>query len=129
MMNAPDDLRYTDRHEWIRLEGGVGAVGVTDYAQDALSDVTFVEAPEMGRAFAADEEMGAIESVKAASAFYAPVSGKVVEVNQALQDNPALVNREPYAAGWIVKIAVDDPARVDALLTAEEYRQLAEKEQ
>ena len=129
MMNAPDDLRYTDRHEWIRLEGGVGAIGVTDYAQDALSDVTFVEAPEMNRSFAADEEMGAIESCKAASAFYAPVAGKVVEVNEALQDNPALVNREPYAAGWIVKIAVDDPARVDALLTAEEYRQLAEKEQ
>ena len=127
-MDVPDDLRYTDQHEWIRLEGQSGTMGVTDYAQDALSDVTFVEAPETGRTFAAGEEMGAIESCKAASAFYAPVSCTVVEVNAALEDDPGLLNRQPYGAGWIVKVSVASPAEADRLLTPAQYRRLIEKE-
>jgi len=127
-MDVPDDRRYTDQHEWLRLDGTSGTVGVTDYAQDALSDVTFVEAPEVGRTFAAGEEMGAIESCKAASAFYAPVACEVAEVNEALQDDPGLLNREPYEGGWIVKISVASPAEAEGLLTPAQYRELVEKE-
>ena len=128
-MNAPDDLLYTDQHEWIRVEGDIGTIGVTDYAQNALSDVTFVDLPEIGGHFAQGQEVGAIESCKAAAGFFTPVSGRIVEVNGALEEDPGLVNREPYGRGWICKLSVDDPPELEKLLKPGQYAALAGKEQ
>ena len=120
-MNVPDDLLYTDQHEWIRRDDG--AVGITDYAQDRLSDVTYVELPEVGKDLQKGEELAAIESCKAAASLYAPASGKVAEVNSALEDDPALLNSDPYAGGWVAKIELSDPSQLDALMTPDKYRQ------
>ena len=128
-MNAPDDLLYTEQHEWIRAEGDIGTIGVTDYAQNALSDVTFVDLPEVGSHFAQGQEVGAIESCKAAAGFFTPVSGKILEVNPALEDDPGLVNREPYQGGWICKLTIDDPLELEKLLKPDQYAALAGEEQ
>jgi glycine cleavage system H protein len=117
----PKDLAYTDQHEWIRLAGGVGTVGITDHAQQALGDVTFVELPAVGAVLAKGDEACAIESAKAAASIFAPVGGKVVEVNAALNDDPGLVNVDCYGAGWIYKLQVSDPAEVAALMSEDQY--------
>jgi glycine cleavage system H protein len=117
----PDDLRYTDQHEWIRVAGDVGVVGISDHAQDALGDVTFVELPVEGTELTKGQEACAIESAKAAVSIYAPVSGKVVGVNAELEDDPGLVNTSPYGEGWIYKIAPADPSEIDALMDAAAY--------
>jgi glycine cleavage system H protein len=117
----PKDLAYTDQHEWIRLAGGVATVGITDHAQNALGDVTFVELPAVGAVFAKGDEACAIESAKAAASIFAPVGGKVVEVNSALDDDPGLVNADCYGAGWIYKLQLADPAEAAALMTADQY--------
>ncbi len=122
----PENLRYTKEHEWIRLEGGRGVVGVTHYAQDQLGDVVFVELPEVGREVRAGESFGAVESVKSVSDVYAPVSGRVVAVNEALADAPEQVNRDPYGQGWLIAVELNDPSEIAGLLTAEQYRALVE---
>ncbi len=114
-------LRYTKDHEWIRVEGEVGTVGISDYAQEQLGDVVYVELPEVGKTVAQAEEAAVVESVKAASEVYAPVSGEVVEVNQALEDDPALVNSAATGAGWFVKLKLSAPAEVDGLMDEAAY--------
>ncbi|MGE9270740.1 MAG: glycine cleavage system protein GcvH [Verrucomicrobiales bacterium] len=123
-MNVPDDLRYNSSHEWVRLEGDVATVGITDHAQEELTDVVFVELPAVGRELDAEDPTAVVESVKAASDIYAPVSGEVVEVNEAVEADPALVNTAPYTDGWIFKIKVKDVAQVEAMMDASGYRAL-----
>ena len=124
MKALPTDLRYMETHEWIKLDGDVITVGITDYAQDQLSELTFVELPEVGDSFEAEDEVAVVESVKAASDIYAPVDGEVIEVNDSLEDTPELINSEPFGDGWIYKMRVKDAAAVEDLLTAEKYEQL-----
>jgi glycine cleavage system H protein len=123
-MNVPDDLRYTTDHEWARLEDGRLRVGITDYAQDALGDIVFVQLPEAGTTVEAASSVGEIESTKSVSDVYAPVAGDVVEVNDQLTDQPQQVNDDPYGEGWLCVIAPSDPAAFGTLLDAEAYRQL-----
>jgi len=121
-MNVPDDLKYAETHEWIRVADGIGTVGITDHAQAELTDIVFVEPPNVGVVFAAKNAAAVVESVKAASDIYAPVSGEIVEVNAALQNTPALLNTDPFGEGWIFKIKLSDPSELDALKTPEAYR-------
>jgi len=123
-MNVPDDLRYTADHEWIRPEGGRIRVGITDYAQDALGDVVFVQLPDIGTAVAAGASFSEVESTKSVSDVYAPLTGTVVEVNTELADAPQRLNDDPYGEGWICVIELDEPASVEGLLDADAYRKL-----
>ena len=123
-MNVPDDLRYTSDHEWARSEDGRIRIGITDYAQDSLGDVVFVQLPEPGRAVEAGGAFGEVESTKSVSDLYAPVAGTIVEVNGDLADAPQTVNEDPYGKGWIFAVEVSDPAAVDALMDAAAYRAL-----
>jgi glycine cleavage system H protein len=125
-MDIPDDLRYSTDHEWARAEEGRVRVGITDYAQDALGDVVFVDLPEVGRQVAQGEAIAEVESTKSVSEIYAPVAGTVVDVNAELSDNPERLNEEPYGEGWIFALELDDPAQLDELLDAEGYRALIE---
>lgn len=117
----PGNLRYTKEHEWIRVEGNIGIVGITAFAQDQLGDVVFVEVPKVGKEFKQFAQFGVVESVKTVSDLYTPVSGQVTEVNAGLESEPELVNKDPYGAGWMVKFALANPAEVNDLLTAEQY--------
>jgi glycine cleavage system H protein len=121
MANVPENLHYSKDHEWVRVEGDVAVVGITDYAQNSLGDVVYVELPRTGDSFAAHDAFGSVESVKAVSEIFTPVSGEVVETNDALNDAPEAVNSDPYDAGWMVKVKMSNPGEVDALLTAAEY--------
>ena len=114
-------LKYSKDHEWVRVEGDVGTVGISDYAQEQLGDVVYVELPEVGRTVAQNEEAAVVESVKAASEVYAPVSGEVVEVNQALEDDPALVNGDPTGEGWFLKLRLSAPGELDGLMDEAAY--------
>ena len=127
-MNIPDDLRYSTDHEWIRTDGDSSTItiGITDYAQDSLGDVVFVEAAEVGNDVAAADTFTEVESTKSVSDIYAPVSGTITEVNTALDDRPELLNSDPYGEGWIVRIAVADASQLDALMDAAAYRALTE---
>jgi glycine cleavage system H protein len=125
-VDVPDDLRYTDDHEWLRVEGGEGVVGITAYAAGELGDVVFVELPVLGTALQAAQSFGVIESVKTASDLYSPLAGEVVAVNGALADRPELVNEDPYGEGWMVRLRLADPAASDGLKDARAYRQLIE---
>lgn len=130
MSEIPSELKYARTHEWARLEeDGTVTVGITDHAQDALGDVVFVEQPEVGAQVAAQEEAGVVESVKAASDIYAPVGGKVIAVNDALEDAPENVNEDPYGDGWFFKIEPDDTAELDELMDAEGYGEMLESEE
>lgn len=130
MSEIPSELKYARTHEWARLEeDGTVTVGITDHAQDALGDVVFVEQPEVGAQVAAQEEAGVVESVKAASDIYAPVGGKVIAVNDTLEDAPENVNEDPYGDGWFFKIEPDDTAELDELMDAEGYGEMLESEQ
>lgn len=122
MADFPAELRYLKTHEWVRLEGDLAVVGISDHAQHALGDVVYVELPEAGAACVAGAEVAVVESVKAASDIYAPVDGVIVEVNDALEEAPELVNEAPYGDGWFFRIRVKDPAVVESLLGADEYR-------
>ena len=128
-MSVPGDLQYTKSHEWVRVEGDVATVGITDHAQDELGDVVFVELPEQGATLEAGDSFGAVESVKAVSDLYAPVGGEVVEVNGTLEDSPEKINEDPYGEGWILKLRTsgDGPAGGD-LLSADDYEKLLEEE-
>ena len=128
-MEFPDDLRYTKEHEWFRLEGNDGVVGITDFAQDALGDVVFVELPAVGATLTQGQAFGVVESNKTVSDLFAPVSGRVVAVNQNLREQPELVNTDPYGAGWMVRLALGKREEVDALLDATRYRNHVASEQ
>lgn len=122
MSNTPSELKYASSHEWALLEeDGTVTVGITDHAQEALGDVVYVEAPEVGTLLAAGDEAGVVESVKAASDLYAPISGEVIAVNEALEEEPEIVNGEPYTEGWFYKLQPNDVAELENLLTADEY--------
>ena len=127
-MATPEDNRYAKSHEYVHLEGEIATIGITDYAQKELGDVVFVELPQVGTQLDAGDELGSIESVKAVSELFAPVSGEVVEINEALADNPALVNSDPWGDGWMIRMRVGDATEVDELMTAEEYDEYIEKE-
>lgn len=121
MSNIPDDLKYASSHEWVRIEDGIATVGISDHAQDALGDIVFVELPEPGSTVSAKDEVAVVESVKAASDIYAPVSGEITEVNEALVDAPETVNSTPYDEGWFFRIALSDETELDELMDAEAY--------
>jgi glycine cleavage system H protein len=128
-MNFPDDLHYTKEHEWVRLEGAEGVVGITDFAQDALGDVVFVELPAVGTTLSQGQTFGVVESNKTVSDLFAPVSGRVTAVNQALREEPEAVNRDPYGAGWMIRIAVARREDVEQLLDAAAYHSFVASEQ
>ncbi len=122
MSDTPKNLRFTETHEWIATDQDDMTVGITDHAQQLLGDMVFVELPQMGDEVHAGDELGVLESVKAASDFYAPISGVVVAVNEQVTENPALVNSDPYGAGWLIKIQANELGEIDALLDEEEYQ-------
>ena len=128
MVNVPQGLRYTKTHEWVSVEDGIATTGATDYAQSELGDLTYIELPEPGTEVTQSEPMGVIESVKAASDFYAPVSGEVTEANQAVVDAPESVNASPYDA-WFVRIRVSNPDELDSLMNAEDYEQYLQEQE
>ena len=119
--NIPSELRYTQDHEWVRIEGGTATVGVTDYAQKQLGDVVFVELPSVGRSLERSEPLGTIESVKAVSEIYAPLSGEVAAVNETINDDPELVNTDPYGDGWLIKLTISNKGEVAELLSGAKY--------
>jgi glycine cleavage system H protein len=128
MANILDDLHYSKDHEWVRVDGTVAVVGITDYAQDSLGDVVYVELPKVGENFAANESFGSVESVKAVSEIFCPVSGEIVGVNDSLNDAPEKVNQDPYGEGWMIRVAMSNPGEVDSMLTAAEYEDFTKAE-
>jgi len=129
-MEFPEDLRYTREHEWVLVEGNIATIGITDYAQDQLGDVVYVELPAVGDKVSREDAFGVVESVKAVSDVYAPVSGEVVEVNDDLTENPGMINEDPYGDGWFIKVEMSDPSELEELMSAEEYRAyIAEEEE
>ncbi len=123
-MNIPSELKFTKDHEWVRVEGGVAVVGITDFAQSQLGDIVFVDVPSVGETVAQHAVFGTIEAVKTVSDLFCPVSGEVAEFNGALDDAPDAVNRDPYGEGWIIRVAMSDPSQVDGLLSADDYKAL-----
>ena len=128
MANVPENLHFSKDHEWVRVEGDTAVVGITDHAQEQLGDVVYVELPKAGEEFAAHESFGSVESVKAVSEIFTPVSGKVSEVNGSLNDEPEKVNQDPYGEGWMLKIKMSSSGEVDSLLTAAEYEDFTKAE-
>lgn len=132
MSTVEPTLRYTETHDWVRVEGDIATFGITDFAQNQLSDIVFVELPQLGDTFEQGQVYAVVESVKAASDCYTPISGEVVEVNEDLESTPGLVNQDPYGTGWFVKVRLSDPSQLDSLRDAESYsdllRQLTEEE-
>jgi glycine cleavage system H protein len=126
-MNFPDNLKYTTEHEWIRIEGQYGWIGITDYAQSELGDVVFVEIPAVGTKVEKGKSFGTIEAVKAVSDLFAPVNGEISEVNAEVKDHPEIVNKDPYGNGWMVKITITDLTQVSALLNVQTYKSLIGK--
>ena len=129
MANVPEDLHYSKDHEWIRVEGDVGTIGITDHAQNSLGDVVYVELPKAGEGFSAHESFGSVESVKAVSEIFTPVGGEVTEVNESLQDEPEKVNTDPYGEGWMIRVRMTNPGEVDSLLNAAEYEDFTKAEE
>jgi glycine cleavage system H protein len=129
MANVPEDLHYSKDHEWIRVEGDIGTIGITDHAQHSLGDVVYVELPKTGESFAAHESFGSVESVKAVSEIFTPVGGEITEVNESLQDEPEKVNNDPYGEAWMIRIRMSNPGEVDSLLNAAEYEDFTKAEE
>jgi glycine cleavage system H protein len=125
----PEDLRYTKQHEWVRLSDGAGVVGITDYAQKELGDIVYVDLPRVGTALVQGKVMGSVESVKAVSDIYAPVSGEVIEINDALSTAPEKLNESPHGDGWLVKIRLSAPGEISGLLSAEDYQKYVAEEE
>src|SRR5215218_8605677 len=128
MANVPEDLHYSKDHEWIRVDGNVGTIGITDYAQNSLGDVVYVELPKVGESFSAHEAFGSVESVKAVSEIFTPVGGEVTDVNESLQDESEKVNTDPYGEGWMIRLRMSNPGEVDSLLSAAEYEDFTKAE-
>ena len=127
-MEFPEDLKYSKEHEWVLVEGNIATVGITDFAQDQLGDIVFVELPAVGDKVSKEDAFGVVESVKAVSDIYAPVSGKVLEVNDDLPENPEMVNEDAYGDGWMIKIEMSDPDELQDLMTAAEYEEYVAEE-
>jgi glycine cleavage system H protein len=127
-LNTPKELRYSEEHEWVKVEGDKVRIGITDFAQSELGDIVFVELPEVGDEIVADEPFGSVESVKTVSELYAPISGKVVEVNEELDDNPEYVNESPYEKAWMIVVEPNDIQDVEKLMTAEEYEEMVKED-
>ena len=125
-MNIPNELKYTKEHEWVKIEGDTVTIGITDYAQGELGDIVFVEMPEVDDDIEINESFGTIEAVKAVSDLYAPVSGTVTEINENLEDDPAIVNSEPYGNGWMIKVKLSNTDELDGLLSSDAYKELIE---
>lgn len=123
-MKFPDDLYYTKEHEWVKVEDDTATIGITDFAQNELGDIVFVELEEIGDSFEADEVFGTVEAVKTVSELFAPVAGEIIEINERLEDEPELVNSEPYTNGWMLKLKMADPAEVENLLSADQYQEI-----
>ena len=123
-MNIPANLKYSNDHEWVRVEGNEAFVGITDFAQGQLGDIVFVDVPTVGESLGQNEVFGSIEAVKTVSDAFLPVSGEILEFNEALENDPALVNKDPYGEGWIIKVNMANPAEVDTLLSADDYAEL-----
>jgi glycine cleavage system H protein len=128
-MNIPSDLRYSKTDEWVRVEGDIATIGITDYAQSELGDIVYLELPEPGRVLQVDEMFGTVESVKAVADLYAPLAGEVVEANTAATQRAELLNEDPYGEGWLIKVQIADPSQLDNLLTAEQYAAHIEERQ
>ena len=126
-MEFPEDLKYTREHEWVLIDGSTATIGITDHAQHELGDVVFVELPAIGDRVEKSDAFGVVESTKAVSDVYAPLSGEVTEINDDLPDNPELINEDPYGDGWMVKVSIGDKADLDDLMTADEYRRFIEE--
>ena len=121
MANIPEELHYSKDHEWVRVEGDIAVVGITDYAQNSLGDVVYVELPKVGEQFASNEPFGSVESVKAVSEVFSPISGNIAGVNETLNDEPEKVNQDPYGEGWMIRVKMTNRGEVDSMLTAAEY--------
>ncbi|MCP3176929.1 MAG: glycine cleavage system protein GcvH [Desulfuromonadales bacterium] len=128
-MEFPEELKYTEEHEWVLVEDTIITIGITDFAQDSLGDVVFVELPEVGAEVVAGKSFGVVESVKAVSDIYAPVSGEVVEINEELPETPELINTSPYEDGWMIKVRINDPADLADLMDADAYQAFVEEEE
>jgi len=130
MSHLPKDLKYASSHEWLRVESdGTAYVGITDHAQEQMGDLVYVECPEVGTALSVSDEAGVVESVKAASDIYAPVSGKVIAINEKLEDNPELVNQDPYGDGWMFQLKLSDVSEADNLMSVDEYKEQLEEDE
>ena len=123
-MNIPEELRYTEEHEWVKLDGNVATVGITDFAQSELGDIVYLEIDTLDDEINSNDVFGTVEAVKTVSDLFMPVNGKVIKVNSSLEDNPEVVNDDPYGDGWIIKIEVSNPSDIDALMSSEEYKNL-----
>ena len=128
MANVPEDLHYSKDHEWVRVDGNIATIGITDYAQNSLGDVVYVELSKPGDELTANESFGSVESVKAVSELFTPVTGAVTEQNESLQDQPETVNTDPYGDGWMIRVKMSSPGEVDSLLTAAEYEDFTKEE-
>jgi glycine cleavage system H protein len=128
IMEIPPGLKYSKEHEWVATEESVATIGISDYAQDQLGEIVFVELPAVGDKISKDDQFGVVESVKAVSDVYAPVTGTVIEINEELSESPEMVNEDPYGDGWLIKVKVADPAELDDLMDHEEYEELIKKE-
>jgi glycine cleavage system H protein len=128
MANVPEDLHYSKDHEWVRVEGDQAIIGITDYAQNSLGDVVYVELPKAGEKFAASEPFGSVESVKAVSEVFTPIAGTITSINELLADEPEKVNSDPYGEGWMIRLKMDNPGEVDSLLSAAEYEDFTKAE-
>ena len=128
MANVPEDLHYSKDHEWVRVDGDVAIIGITDYAQNSLGDVVYVELPKAGEEFSANEPFGSVESVKAVSEVFTPIAGVVAQINESLADEPEAVNTDPYGSGWMVRLKMSNRGEVDSLLTAAEYEDFTKAE-
>jgi glycine cleavage system H protein len=127
-MNTPKELRYSEEHEWVQVDGNTVRIGITDFAQSELGDIVFVELPEVGDDIEADEPFGSVESVKTVSELYAPVSGKVVEINENLEDSPEFVNESPYEKAWMIVVELSDTSEVEKLMSADDYEKMISEE-
>jgi glycine cleavage system H protein len=126
MSNIPENLRYSKDHEWVSVSGDVATIGITDYAQHSLGDVVYIDMPRVGDKFSTHEAFGSVESVKAVSEIFTPISGEITEVNESLNDTPEAVNNDPYQTGWMIKLKMDNPGEADAMLSSVEYEEYLE---
>ena len=122
-MKVPEELKYTEEHEWVKVEGDIAIVGITDFAQNELSDIVYVELPEVGKNIKKGDVIATVEAVKTVADVYSPVSGEIIEVNEKLKDEPSIINNDPYGEGWMIKVKLSNPTEVDDLMNADQYKE------